>query len=429
MSPTNRTVVVTGIGATTPLGGDSASTWEGLLAGRSGVKPLEGERFAELPVRIAARAAVDPSEVLPRPLARKLDRSAQFAVIAAREAWADAGYTAPAGTEAADGEDAGPAVVPERLGTVIASGIGGVTTLLDQYDVLKEKGVRRVSPHTVPMLMPNGPSANVGLEVNARAGVHTPVSACASGAEAIGYAVEMIRTGRADVVVAGGTEAAIHPLPIAAFANMMAMSKNNEHPEQASRPYDKGRDGFVLGEGAGVVILESAEHAAARGARVYCEVLGQGLSADSHHIAQPEPTGRGVAAAVQNLLDNTGLDPAELVHLNAHATSTPQGDTAELKALRKVLGNDLDHIAISATKSMTGHLLGGAGGIETVATVLALYNRLAPPTINIDDLDDDIDADIVRGEPRKLPADGPISAINNSFGFGGHNVTLAFRTV
>lgn len=226
-----------------------------------------------------------------------------------------------------------------------------------------------------------------------------------------------------------GTEAAIHPLPIAAFANMMAMSKNNESPTTASRPYDKARDGFVLGEGAGVVVLESAEHAAARGARVYCEVLGQGLSADSHHIAQPEPTGRGVAAAVQNLLDNTGLDPAELVHLNAHATSTPQGDTAELKALRKVLGDDLDHIAISATKSMTGHLLGGAGGIETVATVLALHNRLAPPTINLDDIDDDIDADIVRGEPRKLPADGPISAINNSFGFGGHNVTLAFRTV
>ncbi|WP_406182611.1 beta-ketoacyl-ACP synthase II [Streptomyces sp. NBC_01006] len=421
MSPTNRTVVVTGIGATTPLGGDSASTWEGLLAGRSGVSPLEGERFAELPVRIAAQAAVDPSEVLPRPLARKLDRSAQFALIAAREAWADAGYTAPAGED--------EAIAPERLGTVIASGIGGVTTLLDQYDVLKEKGVRRVSPHTVPMLMPNGPSANVGLEVNAQAGVHTPVSACASGAEAIGYAVEMIRTGRADVVVAGGTEAAIHPLPIAAFANMMAMSKNNENPQQASRPYDKARDGFVLGEGAGVVVLESAEHAAARGARVYCEVLGQGLSADSHHIAQPEPTGRGVAAAVQNLLDNTGLDPAELVHLNAHATSTPQGDTAELKALRKVLGDDLDHIAISATKSMTGHLLGGAGGIETVATVLALYHRIAPATINVDDLDDDIDADIVVGEPRKLPADGPISAINNSFGFGGHNVTLAFRSV
>ncbi|MGQ4729880.1 beta-ketoacyl-ACP synthase II [Streptomyces sp. Ju416(a)] len=420
MNSTNRTVVVTGIGATTPLGGDSASTWEGLMAGRSGVKPLEGERFADLPVRIAALAAVDPGDVLPRPLARKLDRSAQFALIAAREAWADAGFTAKAGED--------EAIAPERLGSVIASGIGGVITLLDQYDVLKEKGVRRVSPHTVPMLMPNGPAANVGLEVNAQAGVHTPVSACASGAEAIGYAVEMIRTGRADVVVAGGTEAAIHPLPIAAFANMMAMSKNNDEPEKASRPYDTGRDGFVLGEGAGVVILESAEHAAKRGAKVYCEVLGQGLSADAHHIAQPEPTGRGIAAAMQNLLDSSDLKPSEVVHLNAHATSTPQGDIAEVKALRKVLGDDLDHVAISATKSMTGHLLGGAGGIETVATVLALHHRTAPPTINVDDLDEAIEADIVRGERRALP-EGPIAAINNSFGFGGHNVVLAFRSV
>ncbi|MEU2544556.1 beta-ketoacyl-[acyl-carrier-protein] synthase family protein [Streptomyces roseolus] len=420
MSSTNHTVVVTGIGATTPLGGDSATTWEGLLAGRSGVKPLEGERFADLPVQIAALAAVDPGEVLPRPLARKLDRSAQFALIAAREAWADAGFTAPAGEDAA--------IAPERLGSVIASGIGGVTTLLDQYDVLKEKGVRRVSPHTVPMLMPNGPSANVGLEVNARAGVHTPVSACASGAEAIGYAIEMIRSGRADVVVAGGTEAAIHPLPIAAFANMMAMSKNNDEPTKASRPYDTGRDGFVLGEGAGVVILESEAHAKARGAKIYCEAIGQGLSADSHHIAQPEPTGRGIASALQHLLDTTDLKPAEVVHLNAHATSTPQGDVAEIKALRKVLGDDLDHVAVSATKSMTGHLLGGAGGIETVATVLALHHRVAPPTINVGELDPEVDADIVRDEPRPLP-EGTIAAVNNSFGFGGHNVVLAFRTV
>lgn len=390
------------------------------MAGRSGVKPLEGERFADLPVRIAALAAVDPGDVLPRPLARKLDRSAQFALIASREAWADAGFTGPAGED--------DKIRPERLGSVIASGIGGVITLLDQYDVLKEKGVRRVSPHTVPMLMPNGPAANVGIEVNAQAGVHTPVSACASGAEAIGYAVEMIRTGRADVVLAGGTEAAIHPLPIAAFANMMAMSKSNDEPEKASRPYDTARDGFVLGEGAGVVVLESAEHAAARGARVYCEVLGQGLSADAHHIAQPEPTGRGIAAAMQNLLDQTDLKPSEVVHLNAHATSTPQGDIAELRALRKILGDDLDHVAISATKSMTGHLLGGAGGIETVATVLALHHRTAPPTINVDHLDESVEADIVRDAPRPLP-EGPIAAINNSFGFGGHNVVLAFRSV
>ncbi|AJT67289.3 3-oxoacyl- synthase 2 [Streptomyces lydicus] len=413
-------MVVTGIGATTPLGGDAASTWEAMLAGRSGISLLEQEWAADLPVRIAGQIAVEPTEIIPRPQARKLDRSAQFALVAAYEAWKDAGFTGKAGDE--------QAVDPDRLGAVIASGIGGVTTLLDQYDVLKEKGVRRVSPHTVPMLMPNSPSANVGIELNARAGVHTPVSACASGAEAIGYAIEMIRTGRADVVVAGGTEAAIHPLPIVAFGNMMAMSKNNDDPQGASRPYDVDRNGFVLGEGAGVIVLESEEHAKARGAKIYAEAVGQGISADAHHITQPEPSGTGIAQAVQNLLDNTGLKPSEIMHANAHATSTPQGDIGEIRALRKVLGDDLDHIAISATKSMTGHLLGGAGGVETVATVLALKNRIAPPTINIDNLDPEANADIVRGEPRPLP-EGTIAALNDSFGFGGHNVVLAFRTV
>ncbi|WP_329010895.1 MULTISPECIES: beta-ketoacyl-ACP synthase II [unclassified Streptomyces] len=420
MSPTNRTVVVTGIGATTPLGGDAASTWEALLAGRSGVSRLEQEWAAELPVKIAAQIAVEPGEIIPRPQARKLDRSAQFALIAAQEAWQDAGFTAKAGED--------QSVNPDRLGAVIASGIGGVTTLLDQYDVLKEKGVRRVSPHTVPMLMPNSPAANVGIELGARAGVHTPVSACASGAEAIGYAIEMIRTGRADVVVAGGTEAAIHPLPIAAFGNMMAMSKNNDDPEGASRPYDSGRDGFVLGEGAGVIVLESEEHAKARGARIYAEAVGQGVSADAHHITQPEPSGNGIAQALQNLLDSTDLKPAEIVHVNAHATSTPQGDVAEIKALRKVFGDDVDHMAISATKSMTGHLLGGAGGIETVASILALVNRKAPPTINVSELDPEVNADVVVGEARALP-EGRIAALNDSFGFGGHNVVLAFRSV
>ncbi|MFH8592541.1 MULTISPECIES: beta-ketoacyl-[acyl-carrier-protein] synthase family protein [Streptomyces] len=421
MNATSRTVVVTGIGATTPLGGDSASTWEGMLAGRSGVSALTQDWAADLPVRIAASAAVDPGEVIPRAQARKLDRSAQLALIAAREAWADAGFDAKAGEDAS--------VDPDRLGAVIASGIGGVTTLLNQYDILREKGSRRVSPHTVPMLMPNSPSANVGLEVNARAGVHTPVSACASGAEAIGYAIEMIRTGRADVVVAGGTEAAIHPLPIAAFGNMMAMSKDNDDPQGASRPYDADRNGFVLGEGSGVIVLESADHAAKRGARIYAEAVGQGISADSHDIVQPEPSGNGIAHALQNLLANTDLKPAEIAHVNAHATSTPLGDLAELKALRKVFGTEADHMAISATKSMTGHLLGGAGGVETVASILALYHRVAPPTINIQNLDPEADADIVRDVKRELPAEGTIAALNDSFGFGGHNVVLAFRTV
>ncbi|MFF7416708.1 beta-ketoacyl-[acyl-carrier-protein] synthase family protein [Streptomyces smyrnaeus] len=421
VNATNDSVVVTGIGATTPLGGDSASTWEGLVAGRSGAALLDEEWAADMPVRIAARAAVEPGEIIPRPQARRLDRSAQFALIAAREAWADAGFSARAGEDAS--------VNPDRLGAVVASGIGGVTTLLDQYDVLREKGVRRVSPHTVPMLMPNGPSANVGLEVNARAGVHTPVSACASGSEAVGYAIEMIRTGRADIVVAGGTEAAIHPLPIAAFGNMMAMSKNNEDPRGASRPFDVDRNGFVLGEGAGVIVLESAEHARRRGARIYAEAVGQGISADSHDIVQPEPSGNGIAHALQNLASRTDLDPAEIMHINAHATSTPQGDLAELKALRKVFGDDVEHMGISATKSMTGHLLGGAGGVETVATLLALHHRTAPPTINIDNLDPEADGDIVRDTARELPGEGRIAALNNSFGFGGHNVVLAFRTM
>jgi 3-oxoacyl-[acyl-carrier-protein] synthase II len=412
-----RSVVVTGYGATTPLGGDVPSTWEALLAGRSGVSALTEEWAAGLPVRIAARVAVDPSQVLKPVEVRRLDRSAQFALIAAREAWKHSGLSE---------HD----VIPERLGSVVGSGIGGVITLLDAYDVLKAKGARSVSPRTVPMLMPNSPAAYVGLEFGARAGVHTPVSACATGSEAIGYATEMIRSGRADVVLAGGTEAAIHPLPIAGFANMMAMSKRNDEPELASRPYDKGRDGFVLGEGAGIVILESAEHAAARGARVYAEVLGIGLSADSHDIAQPEPTGRGIATALRFALEDGGIDPAQIVHLNAHATSTPLGDVAELKALRQALGAAAERIAITSTKSMTGHLLGGAGGIETVFVVKALDELLAPPTINVDDLDEAVDLDIVRDKPRILPAEtaaGPAVALNNSFGFGGHNVVLALR--
>ena len=413
----NKTVVVTGIGATTPLGGDVASTWEALLAGESGVTPLTQDWAADLPVRIAGQIRVEPAEVMKPVERRRLDRSAQFALIAAREAWKDAGLT-----------DAD--VNPERLGAVVGSGIGGVTTLLDNYDLLLKKGARLVSPRAVPMLMPNSPAAYVGLEFGARAGVHTPVSACATGCEAIGYALNMIRSGRADIVLAGGTEAAVHPLPISAFANMMAMSKNNEDPKRASRPYDKGRDGFVLGEGSGIVVLESAEHAEARGARIYADIVGVGYSADSHDIAQPDPSGEGIAAAIRNALVDAEVSPAQIVHLNAHATSTPLGDTGELRALRMALGDDAEHIAISATKSMTGHLLGGAGGIETVFTVKAVHDLVAPPTINITDLDEDADLDIVRDEPRKLPAEteaGPIVALNNSFGFGGHNVVLAVR--
>jgi 3-oxoacyl-[acyl-carrier-protein] synthase II len=419
MTTTQARALVTGLGATTPVGGDVASTWNAFLAGRSGARALTEEWAEQLPVRIAARVAVEPTDVLPRVQARRLDRSGQFAIIAAREAWADAGYEGPAGEADID---------PDRLGVVCASGIGGVTTLLSNYDALLESGPRRVSPLAIPMLMPNSPAAHVGLEISARAGVHTPVSACASGAEALAYGLDMIRSGRADVVMAGGTEAAIHPLPLAAFANMMALSKRNDEPARASRPYDKGRDGFVLGEGAGMVVLESVEHAEARGARVYAELVGAGLSADSHHIAQPDPSGAGAVKAMRNALVDGGLDAADVRHLNAHATSTPVGDIAEAVAIRIALGDAAGGVTVTSTKSMTGHLLGGAGAVESIAVILALHHRTAPPTINVDDLDDEIGLDVVRGEPRPL-GDGVLAALNNSFGFGGHNVALAFRSV
>ncbi len=405
-------VVVTGLGATTPLGGDVPSTWEALLAGKSGVRLLPEGVLTSVNVKFAATIAVEPAEVMKPVEIRRLDRSEQFAVISAREAWIDAGS---------------PEVDHERLGVVVASGIGGVTTMLEQYDILREKGARLVSPHTVPMLMPNGPAANVGLEFKAQAGVHTPVSACASGAEAIGYAMEMIRLGRADIVIAGGVEAAVHELPMAGFAAMKALSTRNDDPTRASRPYDKDRDGFVLGEGGGILILESLEHAQARGAKIYCELAGQGLTSDGYHIAAPDPSGSGVTRAVKFALRDSGVDLSEVVHLNAHATSTPAGDVAEANALTAALGEHMSHVAVSATKSMTGHLLGGAGAIESVFVVLALKHRLAPPTINIENLDDAVKVDVVRDVPRPLPT-GPIAAINDSFGFGGHNVVLIFKS-
>ncbi len=408
-----RRVVVTGLGATTPIGGGVASSWSALLAGTSGVRTLTEDWASTIPVSFAARVAIEPSEQMERVEMRRLDRSEQFALIASREAWKDCGT---------------PEVDKERLGVVIASGIGGVTTLLEQYDILNSKGSRSVSPHTVPMLMPNGPAANVALELQAKAGVHAPVSACASGAEAIGYAFDMIRNNRADIVVSGGVEAAVHPLPMAAFASMKALSTRNEDPARASRPYDLNRDGFVLGEGGGILILEEYEHAKARGAKIYCEIAGQGLSSDGYHIAAPDPDGAGVQRAVKFALRDSGLSAKDIVHINAHATSTPAGDLAEANALRGALGADADRVAVSATKSMTGHLLGGAGAVESVFIVKALQDRLAPPTINIESLDPAVNLDIVRDKPRALPA-GDIAALNDSFGFGGHNVVLVFKSL
>ncbi|WP_426506799.1 beta-ketoacyl-ACP synthase II [Dactylosporangium sp. McL0621] len=401
-------VVVTGLGATTPLGGDVPSTWDAMLAGKSGVGPLTQDWAAQLTVRIAAQLAVEPTEKIDRVQARRLDRSEMTAIIAAREAWADAGS---------------PEVDKDRLAVSVGTGIGGAQTLLNQDDILEASGPRKVSPHTVPMLMPNGPAAWIGLELGARAGVHCVASACATGAEAIAHALDLIRLGRADVVVAGGTEAVIHPLPIAGFAAMRAMSVRNDDPEGASRPWDKGRDGFVLGEGAGAIVLERADHARARGARIYARLAGAGISSDGYDIVQPHPEGDGAVRAIEFALRDAGIVKSDVVHVNAHATSTPVGDLAEIKALHRALG---DHPILTSTKSMTGHLLGAAGAVESIATILAVYHGVVPPTINLDDPDDGLDLEVAAHKARhiEIPA-----ALNNSFGFGGHNAALVFARV
>ncbi len=408
-------VVITGLGVTTPVGGDVPSTWEAILAGRSGIRTLTEDWVTkyELPVTFGGRLDTPADQVLTKVEVRRLDPNAQYAMIASREAWADAGA---------------PEVDPVRLGCVIGTGIGGVWTLLDQWDNLREKGPRRVFPLAVPMLMPNSASGNVSLDLGARAGAHTAVSACASGAESMGLAAEMIRAGRADIVVAGGTEGAMHPLCFAGFAAMQALSKRNDDPEHASRPYDIDRDGFVMGEGAAVMVLESEEHAKARGARIYAEFAGLGMSSDSHHIAAPEPEGAGASRAMIEAVERAGVRPQDVCHINAHATSTPVGDVAEANAIRRAFGDATDAMAVSATKSMTGHLLGAAGALEGVLTVLAVHHRIAPPTINIENLDPAVNLDVVRDTPRELPA-GDLVALNNSFGFGGHNVAFAVKSV
>ena len=403
----NVDVVVTGLGATTPLGGDVASTWDAMLAGRSGVGPLTQEWAAQLPVRIGAQLAVEPSEIIDRVRLRRLDRSEAIALIAAKQAWADSGLA-----------DSG--LDPERLAVSFGSGIGGATTLLDQDDILEKSGPRRVSPHTVPMLMPNGPAAWVGIELKAQGGVHSMASACATGAEAMSLALDIIRSGRADVVVAGGTEAVMHPLPIAGFASMRAMSTRNDDPQRASRPWDKDRDGFVLGEGSGAIVLERADHAKARGAKIYARLAGAGITSDGYDIVQPDPECRGGIRAMAKAIREAGLTGADVQHVNAHATSTPAGDMGEIIGIKATIGT---HPVITSTKSMSGHLLGAAGALESIATILAIRDSVVPPTINLDDPDDRLDLDVAAHKARPLEIH---AAMNNSFGFGGHNVALIF---
>ena len=409
-----RRVVVTGIGATTPLAGNATESWKSLLEGKSGISTLEQEWVArhELPVTFAAQAKVLASEVLTPQEAKRLDPSSQFALISAREAWSDAGE---------------PEVEPERLAVDFATGIGGVWTLLDAYDALNERGPRRVLPMTVPMLMPNGPAAAVGMALGARAGVRTAVSACASGNESIANAFHRIQLGEADVVVAGGAEAAIHPLPISAFAAMQALSKRNNDPQAASRPYDIGRDGFVMGEGAGALVLEEYESAKARGAKIYCEIVGGSVTSDSYHITAPDPEGSGAARAMLAALEQADAKPEDVEHVNAHATSTPVGDIAEYTALERVFGSHTQNLVVTATKSSTGHLLGGAGAVEAVFTILALREQTSPGTLNLEDQDPAIPLNVPR-KPHALSRRDAV-AISNSFGFGGHNAVLAFRNV
>jgi 3-oxoacyl-[acyl-carrier-protein] synthase II len=409
-----KKIVVTGIGASSPLGGTAPDTWTALLAGESGASSLTQDWVAdlELPVTFAAQAKVRPEEVLERVEIKRLDPVSQFSLIAAREALADAGT---------------PEVEPERLGVDWATGIGGLWTLLDAWDTLKEKGPRRVLPMTVPMLMPNAAAAAISMNLGARAFARTDVSACASSTESIANAFDHLQQGLADVVIAGGSESCIHPITIASFSSMQALSRRNDSPETASRPYDVSRDGFVMGEGAAALILETEEHAKARGAKIYAEIAGGGVTSDSYHITAPDPEGWGAARAVRAALEQAGASTDDVTHITAHATSTPVGDIAEYKALLAVFGDRVHEIPVSATKAAHGHLLGGTGALEAIFAILAVKERQAPPTINIANLDPEIPLS-VSGAVQKL-GDEPQLAISNSFGFGGHNAVVAVKSV
>ena len=403
-------VAITGLGAITPIGANVQETWDNSLAGNSGIVKINDEWANGLAAQIAGRVVQDPFEILDRVQARRMDRSTQLGVIAAKEAWKDAGA---------------PEVELERLGVHFGTGIGGLNTVIEQYETMINRGADRVNPMTVPMIMPNSAAATVGLQFGARAGVHSPVSACATSAEAIAGGLEMIRRNKADVVIAGGTEACLNRLAVSAFAAMKALSTRNDEPTRASRPYDLARDGFVMGEGAGALILENETHAKARGAKIYGYLAGAGMSADGYHIAAPEPEGAGASRAIQQALVDADLVASDVAHINAHATSTPVGDIAEYKAMRRALGSNLDQVLVTATKSLTGHLLGGAGAAESIFTILALAKKQVPLTLNLENQDPEIQVNVSTPNKNKL-SDSAKVALNNSFGFGGHNVCLVF---
>jgi 3-oxoacyl-[acyl-carrier-protein] synthase II len=405
-----RRVVITGLGAVTPVGSNVNETWQNALNGVSGIDVINETWADSLTTKIAGLAKINPLEVLDKVQARRMDRSSQLGVMAVKEAWKDSGE---------------PEIDKERLGVFFGSGIGGLSTVLEQYEILKQRGPDRVNPMTVPMIMPNSAAAMVGLEVQARAGVHSPVSACATSAEAIAGGLEMIRQNKADIVISGGTEACVVQLAIAAFASMRALSTRNDEPTKASRPYDLARDGFVMSEGSGALILEEEQHALKRGAKIYGVLIGAGISSDGFHIAAPEPEGKGASRAILNALKDAQIKETDVCHVNAHATSTPVGDIAEYKALNSALGRNLENIIVTATKSITGHLLGGAGAVESIFTILSLKNKLVPPTLNLENKEEGIQLNVFN-KKMDLDSNGKV-ALNNSFGFGGHNVCLAFK--
>jgi 3-oxoacyl-[acyl-carrier-protein] synthase II len=405
-------VVATGLGAVTPLGNDVPSTWQALLAGESGVRHVPAFEEAGLPVQIAAEVkGFDAEALLDRRMARRLDRFAQLSVVAAGEALAGADLHFDGNAQ-------------DKVGVLIGTGIGGLNTLVENLELLRTRGPRRVSALMAPMMMPNAAAGQIAIIHGLRGPALAVASACATGANAVGEAAEMIRRGQVEVMVAGGAESIMQPVAVAAFGSMGALSRRNDQPERACRPFDAERDGFVLGEGAGVIILESLEHARARGARIYAELSGYGTSADAFHITAPDQDGSGAALAMQNALSDAGLQPDEIDYVNAHGTSTPLNDKTETLAIRRVFGAHADRLAVNATKSMTGHLIGAAGVVEAIACIKTLETGLIHPTINYETPDPECDLDYVPNVARPTSVR---TALSNSFGFGGHNASLIFQ--
>jgi 3-oxoacyl-[acyl-carrier-protein] synthase II len=405
-----RRVAVTGIGAVTPIGLDAPSTWEAALAGRSGVGWIEAFDVSEFPVRIGAEVkGFQPESVMSAKEARRSDRYVLFSVGAAKEAWADAGL---------EGID------PARAGILFGSAIGGVTGIVDAWDTYRERGWSRVSPYFLPSVLVDSASGQIAIELGIRGPNYAPVSACATGSHAIGEAAEVIRRGDADAIVAGGGEACIHPVVLAGFCSMRGLVAEEEDPTLGSRPFDATRAGFVMGEGAGALVLEDWEHATARGARIYAEVLGYGASNDAHHLAQPDPESTGVSEMLRAALRRSGVQPEEVGYVNAHGTSTPLGDLAETNAIKAVFGDHAYRLAVSSTKSMTGHCFGAAGAIEAMMCVLALHHGVLPPTINYRNPDPECDLDYVPNTAREAQVD---VAVSNAMGLGGHNGCVVLR--